>query len=109
MNKKISTKDSQINWEKISKMQDKDIDVSDIPEVTEKQIAHAKLRIGGMPVPKHKVRVNILLDANIIAYFKTKAAGRGYQTLINEALKENILYENLESILRRVVREELRA
>lgn len=90
-------------------MQDKEIDVSDIPEITKEQIAQTKLRVGGKHIPKQKVRVNILLDANIIAYFKTKAAGRGYQTLINEALKENILHENLESILRRVVHEELRA
>lgn len=109
MNKKNITKDSQTNWERISKMRDKDIDLSDIPEVTEKQIKQAKLRIGGKLLPKQKVRVNISLDANIIAYYKTRAAGRGYQTLINEALKENILYENLESIIRRVVREELRA
>ena len=90
-------------------MQDKDIDVSDIPEITDEQIAKAKLRISGKPISKQKVRVNILLDASIIAYFKTKAAGRGYQTLINETLKENILYEDLESIIRRVVREEIRA
>ena len=109
MNKKTITKDSQTDWKRISTMDDKDIDVSDIPEVTEEQISQAKLRIEGKPVPKQKVRINILLDANIIAYFKTKASGRGYQTLINEALKDNILHENLESILRRVIREELRA
>jgi uncharacterized protein (DUF4415 family) len=30
------------------------------------------------------------LDAAIVAYFKAQARGRGYQTLINEVLKENI-------------------
>ena len=70
MNKKTITKDSQTDWKRISTMDDKDIDVSDIPEVTEEQIEQAKLRIEGKPVPKQKVRINILLDANIIAYFK---------------------------------------
>ncbi len=90
-------------------MQDKDIDLSDIPEVTEDQMARAKLRIGGKPVAKGKVRVNIFLDAEVVAYFKAKAGGRGYQTLINEALKAKIRNHELETILRRVIREELQA
>ena len=107
MSKKYILKDSQTDWECIRRMQDKDIDLSDIPEITEEQIKKAKLRVGGLPVPKKKVRVNILLDAEIIAYFKTLAGGRGYQTLINEALKNNILLHELESVIRRVIREEL--
>jgi uncharacterized protein (DUF4415 family) len=88
-------------------MKDENIDLSDIPEVTEEQMVRAKFRIGGKPVAKGKVRVNIFLDANVVAYFKTQAGGRGYQTLINEALKENIRHQELEAILRRVIREEL--
>lgn len=88
-------------------MKDEDIDFSDIPEITEEQMAHAKLRIGGKPIPTEKVRINILLDAKVVAYFKTQAGGRGYQTLINEALKENIFYHDLETIIRRIIREEL--
>ena len=90
-------------------MKDEDIDLSDIPEVTEDQLAHAKLRIAGKSLPKGKARVNIYLDANVIAYFKTRAGGRGYQTLINEALKENIRNRKLEQTLRRLIREELQA
>lgn len=90
-------------------MQDNDIELSDIPKVTEEQMARAKMRIAGKPVAKGKVRINIFLDAEVDAYFKTKAGGRGYQTLINEALKVNIRDHELETILRRVIREELRA
>lgn len=107
MSKKITSKDSQTDWERINKMKDEDIDLSDIPEITEEQLSHAQLRIAGKPIPKGKVRVNILLDANIVAYFKTQAGGRGYQTLINEALKDYILHHDLETVLRRVIREEL--
>lgn len=107
MSKKFISKNSQTDWERINKMKDEDIDLSDIPEITEEQLSNARLRIAGKPVPKGKVRVNILLDANIVAYFKTQAGGRGYQTLINEALKDNILHHDLETVLRRVIREEL--
>ena len=109
MNKKYTSKDSQTDWKRITTMQDKDIDLSDIPEVTEEQMARAKMRIAGKPVAKGKVRGNIFLDAEVVAYFKTKAGGRGYQTLINEALKANIRNHELETILRRVIREELHA
>ena len=109
MNNKHTLKASQTDWERINAMKDRDIDLSDISEVTEEQIASAKLRIGGKAIPKEKMRVNILLDANIVAYFKAKSGGRGYQSLINEALKSNMLYNDMENILRRVVREELQA
>jgi len=106
---KKSTEDSETNWERLEAMQDKDIDLSDIPEITEDQFKKAKIRLGGKPIQKGKVRVNILLDAKIVAYFKAQAEGRGYQTLINEALKENILHYDLEQTLRKVIREELEA
>jgi uncharacterized protein (DUF4415 family) len=109
MNKKSTSKASLTDWERVDAMMDGDIDLSEIPEITEEQIARAKLRIGGKPVPKGKVRVNIFLDASIVAFFKTQAGERGYQTLINEALKENIRHHDLESLLRRIIREELRA
>lgn len=108
MKKKYTSKDSQTDWERISKMEDKDIDFSEIPEITEGQFARSQLRLGGKPVPKGKVRVNILLDAPVVAYFKSQAGGRGYQTLINQALKTNILHNDLEMILRRVIREEIK-
>ena len=47
-----------------------------------------------------------MLDTRVIAFFKTKAGERGYQTLINEMLKQSIHQEEIETILRRVVREE---
>ena len=90
-------------------LQDEDIDLTDIPEITEEQMARAVLHVGGQPVPRGKVRVTMFLDAAIVAYFKTRAGGRGYQTLINEALKENIREHDMEIVLRRVIREELAA
>jgi uncharacterized protein (DUF4415 family) len=56
-----------------------------------------------------KQRVSIMLDASIIAFFKAKAGERGYQTLINQALYQAMTGEQIESTLRRVIREELHA
>ena len=48
-----------------------------------------------------------MLDTGIIAFFKAKAGERGYQTLINETLKQAIHGEELEKTLRRILKEEL--
>jgi uncharacterized protein (DUF4415 family) len=54
-----------------------------------------------------KQRVSIMLDGSVIAFFKAKAGDRGYQTLINQALHQAMTGEQIESTLRRVIREEL--
>jgi uncharacterized protein (DUF4415 family) len=89
-------------------MEDEEIDLSELPEVRAEQIAQATLRVGGQPVSRGKVRVNIYLDAEVIEYFKAEAGGRGYQTLINETLKESMRAKGLETVLRRVIREEMK-
>ena len=107
MNNSSISRVSETDWEALEKMTDEEIDLSDIPEVTAEQMARAQLRVGGKPISKGKVRVNIYLDAEVIEYFKAQAGGRGYQTLINETLKESMQYNRMEEILRRVIREEL--
>ncbi len=59
-------------------------------------------------VRQNKQRVSIFLDAAVIEHFKSKAGDRGYQTLINEALKQTLQAESLERIVRKAIREELR-
>jgi uncharacterized protein (DUF4415 family) len=56
----------------------------------------------------NKQRVNIFLDGAVIEHFKLKAGDRGYQTLINEALKQSIQAEAIEAVVRKTIREELR-
>ncbi len=65
-------------------------------------------------VPRGKTRITIRLDDEVLAWFRAQveeAGGGNYQTLINDALQEYVRQrrEPLEVILRRVVREELRA
>lgn len=92
-------------------MADSDIDLSEIPEVTAEQLARATVRLGGKPLSKNKIRVQLRLDAEVLAYFKTQSRpiGKSYQVLINETLRASILSRNLETVLRRVIREELQA
>lgn len=65
------------------------------------------------PVAKGKTRITIRLDDDILEWFRAEANNKGgdnYQTSINEALRQHIhkqTQEPLESILRRVLREEL--
>jgi uncharacterized protein (DUF4415 family) len=78
----------------------------DAPVVTQADINRARFRVNLQDAPR-KQRVNIMLDTGVIAFFKTKAGERGYQTLINETLKQAIHQEEIETLLRRIVREEL--
>ncbi len=54
-----------------------------------------------------KQRVSIMLDSAVIEFFKAKAGERKYQAMINQALHQAMHSEQLETALRRVIREEL--
>ena len=57
-----------------------------------------------------KTRITILLDRDVVAAFRARVegTGRGYQTAINQALREYLANAGLEATLRRVVRDEMR-
>ena len=98
--------ESRTDWPRVKAMRDADIDLSDLPEVTAEMAAHGVLRVAGKAVPRGKTRLTMYLDNAIVEFFKSRAGARGYQTLINEALKEAMERESLEDTLRRVLREE---
>ena len=66
------------------------------------------------PEPRGKTRITIRLDEDLVDHFlkEADAAGGavGYQTLINEALRQHVEGKapKLEETLRRIVREEMR-
>ena len=68
----------------------------------------------GAVVPqKGKTRITIYLDNDIVEAFRdhADAAGRGYQTMINDALREHLSKSSKPmdaETLRRIIREELR-
>jgi uncharacterized protein (DUF4415 family) len=79
-------------------------------------LRRADIKVGKLVIRKraasgavlpNKQRVNIFLDGAVIEHFKLKAGDRGYQTLINEALRQAILAESLEGVVRKTIREEL--
>jgi len=65
-----------------------------------------------VPVPPGKTRITIRLDDDVLAWFRDQvhsAGGGNYQTLINQALRRFMEQggEPLETVMRRVVREEI--
>ncbi len=64
------------------------------------------------PEPAGKVRITILLDEDVVDHFMKEAdqsGGKvGYQSLINEALRNSITAPKLEEIVRKAVRDEMR-
>lgn len=88
MSRKNIFEDSETDWRRIDAIRDEDIDLSDIPEITDEQMARARLHVGGRPVPKGKV--SVLLDAEVVAYFRMRAGDKNYESVINEMLKAGI-------------------
>jgi uncharacterized protein (DUF4415 family) len=81
---------SQEELDQLARLQalpDDQIDTSDIPEITEEQWARAKRANFYRPL---KQAVTIRLDADVVAWFKENAAGRGYQTEINQVLRRHV-------------------
>lgn len=66
-------------------MQNKDIDLSDCPEVTPEQFAKTVVRRGGITQKPNKEQITLRIDKDVLDWFK--AQGRGYQTQINALLK----------------------
>lgn len=92
----------------------------DAPKLTQAHFDRARFRVSGKPATKTqwqeavrarvtKQRISIMLDAPIIEHFKSIAGDRGYQTLINDALRRAVEGEHLTENLRAIVREELQA
>lgn len=59
-------------------------------------------------VVQPKKRVTLYLDAALVERFKDMAGERGYQTFINEALKTTLQHADIEAMIRKVIREELK-
>ena len=79
-----------------------------------KQYDFSKAKRGAVvSAPPGKTRITIRLDSDLVEWFKQQvhaAGGGNYQTLINSILREYVEgeKEQLETTLRRVIREELK-
>ncbi len=78
-----------------------------------RQYDFSKARRGPLvPATPGKTRITIRLDNDVIEHFQhmvDRAGGGNYQTLINDALREFIRGARLEAVVRRAVREEVKA
>jgi uncharacterized protein (DUF4415 family) len=77
-----------------------------------KEYDFTKAKKGQVVPTKGKTRITMYLDTDIINDFRGRAekAGYGYQTMINEALREYLTKSEKpldETIIRKVIREEL--
>ena len=74
------------------RMRDEKIDFSDIPELTDEQLAGAR-RVGRPPLgraPRELIAIRI--DPDVLSALRTEATreGIGYQTLIHRLLAEHV-------------------
>ena len=84
MKKEVIMQQSQTNWKAVDAMEDKEINLSDLPEISPDKFAKAIVRKGLKPVAK-KTQVTLRIDTDVLTWFK--AQGKGYQTKINALLK----------------------
>ena len=82
------TEEQKIRINKLAKMKDEDIDLSDIPELTDDFWKNAQRGRFFKPM---KESTTVRLDADILAWLKS--AGKGYQTRINAILRHAMLKE----------------
>ena len=73
----------------------------------------SKGKRGAVVQQKGKTRITIYIDDDVIEAFRNRAdkSGRGYQTVINQVLREHLNKTDKpidENTLRRVIREELK-
>jgi uncharacterized protein (DUF4415 family) len=78
-----------------------------------KEYDFSKGKRGAVIEPKGKTRITIYLDNDVINSYRQLGdnAGRGYQTLINRALRESLANKSIAvdaKTLRRILREELK-
>jgi len=84
MKKRVTSNESLTDWARVDAMTDKDIDLSDSPEITPEMFVRAVVRRDLKPVPA-KAQLTLRVDRDVLAWFK--AQGRGYQTRINVLLR----------------------
>jgi uncharacterized protein (DUF4415 family) len=81
---------------RLAAMADEAVDTDDIPELPPERWAQAKrgpLAQGDLAAFYRPVKqpVTLRLDADVLAWFKAHAGGRGYQTEINRVLRQHVM------------------
>lgn len=78
----------RLELQRLKAMADEDIDFSDIPQLPESFWLNAQRNPYYRPI---KEQLTLRLDSDVVAWFKRHAeGGRGYQTNINQALRDYV-------------------
>ena len=81
------TKAQRAELDALKAAQDTDIDYSESPELADSFWKNATRNPYYRPI---KQQLTLRLDADVVAWFRRRTKGRGYQTGINRALREHI-------------------
>lgn len=84
MRKAATSKKSRTDWKRVDALKDREIDLSEIPEVSPEKFARAIVRRGLKPVPR-KAQLTLRVDGDVLDWFRKQ--GQGYQTKINALLR----------------------
>lgn len=84
MKKSTILEKSQTDWQRVDALEDKDIDLSEVPEVPAEMFARAVVRRGLKPVAR-KTQLTLRVDSDVLEWYKKQ--GAGYQTKINALLR----------------------
>jgi uncharacterized protein (DUF4415 family) len=83
MKKNATSKKSGTDFKRLDAMTDKDIDLSEIPEITPEMFAKGIVRRGLKPIVKRQLTLR--LDSDVIDWFRSQ--GGRYQTRMNALLR----------------------
>lgn len=70
---------SKTNWARVDRMKDKEIDLSEVPELGKDFFGRAVLW------PGRKRQITLRIDPDVLKFFRRQ--GRGYQTVMNNVLR----------------------
>jgi len=105
--KSKSTANVWINEDDAEELTGKELDYSEGRWLQDCQPVETRQGQAAFRAHLRKKQVNMLIDPDVLDYFRQKAGHRGYQTLINRTLRESMERESLLDAVRKVVREEL--
>jgi uncharacterized protein (DUF4415 family) len=72
------------DWDRVDRMKDEEIDLSDLPEIPPEAFARAIVRKGLQPVER-KAQITLRVDSDVLEWFREK--GAGYQSRMNAVLR----------------------
>lgn len=87
MKKTLTDTERRAMLDRLAALGDEGIDTNDIPEAPSENWALARRPGLYRPIKKP---VTLRLDADVVDWFKERAAGGGYQTEINRVLRRHV-------------------